>query len=285
MTAAPLNTNPATMNVDPAASFPCRLHRMLSDIEQLAETNPSMAHLPKIISWSADGRSFKIHDRKKFVDTVMPIFFSRLKYSSFVRGVSGHGFTRLRCQGPTNGAMFHPDFLRDEPHLASSIEKIKKKSKAELAQQAANRPIRRLSESSFGSTSTAGKSDCAPGETQLNPKAPRPQPNILDENLFAFMRQPSVQSYSGNNNNAATSPFMVNTSSSVQQSPVAVEEKKSSLFGMDSFLSDKFLSLSNSGCTGIASCNSSVEESILADLDLPGDDFECPWDFEPLPLP
>ena len=144
MTAAPFKSNPATMNIDPAASFPCRLHRMLTDIDELAKNDPSMAHLPSIISWCEDGKSFKIHDRKKFIGTVMPIFFSRLKYSSFVRGISGHGFTRLRCQGPVNGAMFHPSFIREEPQLACTIEKIKRKSKSELAQLDASRPSRRF---------------------------------------------------------------------------------------------------------------------------------------------
>ena len=49
---------------------------------------------------------------------------------------------------------------------------------------------------------------------------------------------------------------------------------------MDSFSSDKLFSIFNS-----SSSKESLEELILADLDLPGDDFECPWDFlEPLPL-
>lgn len=66
----------------------------------------------------------------------MPLWFSRLKYSSFVRGISGHGFTRIRSQqGPAtnNAAIFHQYFVRDQPELALRINKNKRKNRSEPA--------------------------------------------------------------------------------------------------------------------------------------------------------
>ena len=292
MTAATFNANPTTMNVDPGASFPCRLHRMLTDIDQLAQNDSSMAHLPKIISWCADGRSFKIHDRKKFVDTVMPIWFSRLKYTSFVRGISGHGFTRVRCAGPANGAVFHEDFVREQPELASRIKKINRKSSSQLPSTNGTFPavvklVRQLSETSTASNNTVKSISCT---SQVSPVAPGRQcqvsSNFFHHSLFAFMKQlpcPSHQHFQPSSNKACVWPVPTTSSSCMlsqtTSDPDPVVSKLVPL-SMDSFSSDKLFSIFNS-----SSSKESLEELILADLDLPGDDFECPWDFlEPLPL-
>ena len=47
-----------------STAFPAMLHLMLTDIDVLSESNPSMKHLRTIVSWQDHGRAFKIHDKK-----------------------------------------------------------------------------------------------------------------------------------------------------------------------------------------------------------------------------
>ena len=46
------------------SSFPSKLHRMLSDVEENG--------LEKVVSWASHGRSFKVHDKKTFLTEIMP---------------------------------------------------------------------------------------------------------------------------------------------------------------------------------------------------------------------
>ena len=131
MTAAnTTTTKPVFMaKADPKESFPSTLHRMLTEIEELATREASMAHLKDIISWQEHGMAFKVHDRQKFVNIVMPIWFCRLKYSSFVRQMNLFGFKRIQQEGSDKGAMFHENFMRGEPEMAAGIDKLKKNKK------------------------------------------------------------------------------------------------------------------------------------------------------------
>ena len=129
MTAASATKNVIMAKADPKESFPSTLHRMLTEIEELASRDSSMAHLKQIISWQQHGFAFKIHDRQKFVNIVMPIWFCRLKYSSFVRQMNLFGFKRIQQEGSDKGAMFHESFVRGESEMAASIDKGKKNKK------------------------------------------------------------------------------------------------------------------------------------------------------------
>lgn len=129
MTASSTTKTILMAKADPKESFPSTLHRMLTEIEELAGREPSMAHLKQIISWQGHGLAFKIHDRQKFINIVMPIWFCRLKYSSFVRQMNLFGFKRIQQEGSDKGAMFHESFIRDEPEMAAAIEKLKKNKK------------------------------------------------------------------------------------------------------------------------------------------------------------
>jgi len=108
-------------SLDPKETFPSALHRTLADIEELTEkraasqgqkdnetadgnaspsASPSTSaaakqleektkhiNLKSITGWCDHGMAFKICDRRRFVDAVMPIWFMRLKHASFVRQV------------------------------------------------------------------------------------------------------------------------------------------------------------------------------------------------------
>lgn len=58
---------------DQTTSFPVLLHKMLSDIDALAKADKNLQKLKLVVSWLPHGRSFKVHDTKKFVDQVMPM--------------------------------------------------------------------------------------------------------------------------------------------------------------------------------------------------------------------
>jgi HSF-type DNA-binding len=46
------------------SSFPSKLHRMLSDVQE--------SGLENVVSWAPHGRSFKVQDKKTFLADIMP---------------------------------------------------------------------------------------------------------------------------------------------------------------------------------------------------------------------
>lgn len=62
-----------------AMKFPQLLFKILMDAEK-----QRFAH---IISWAPHGRAMLIHDREKFEQVVMPMYFSHSKWKSFRRYV------------------------------------------------------------------------------------------------------------------------------------------------------------------------------------------------------
>ena len=65
-------------------TFPNVLHRILSEEE-----------LSGIITWLPHGYSWKIINKSRLVDKVIPKFFNHKKYKSFLRQVNGWGFIRI----------------------------------------------------------------------------------------------------------------------------------------------------------------------------------------------
>ena len=80
------------LNVSPPKSikrtkigaFPRILHHMLSKEE-----------LSGIITWLSHGCSWKIVNKSRFVDEVIPKFFKHKNFKSFLRQVNGWGFVRI----------------------------------------------------------------------------------------------------------------------------------------------------------------------------------------------
>ena len=89
---------------NPRASFPCMLHQCLTDIEELGKRDPAMKNLQQVISWcDQPEHAFRVYDRKKFEALVMPVWFVRLKYSSFIRELSTYGFKKVTVGGEKGG--------------------------------------------------------------------------------------------------------------------------------------------------------------------------------------
>jgi len=81
-----------------AGRFPLELYRML-------ETVTSM-DLNRIVCWEDDGNSFMIQNKPEFERVAMPIFFQRLKYSSFKRLLHLHGFKSVSQRGALKANCF-----------------------------------------------------------------------------------------------------------------------------------------------------------------------------------
>ena len=58
------------------------------------------------ISWLPHGRSWKVHEPKKFEKEIIPLYFRQSSYASFLRQVNGWGFIRLK-QGSDRGSYHH----------------------------------------------------------------------------------------------------------------------------------------------------------------------------------
>jgi HSF-type DNA-binding len=70
------------------------------------------------IRWLRHGRAFKIFDKQRFVNDVLPHFFhSQREFGSFQRQLNLYGFLRMTAQGPDQHAYYHEYFLRNRPHL------------------------------------------------------------------------------------------------------------------------------------------------------------------------
>ena len=68
----------ASSSLAPLVSFPRKLHEMLSEAR-----DKGFEH---IISWSADGKSFKVFDKYTFVDEVLQQYFElQTHFKSFTR--------------------------------------------------------------------------------------------------------------------------------------------------------------------------------------------------------
>ena len=88
--------------------FPVKLHFLLVDVEQRGECD--------IVSWLPQGHAFKVHDKVKFVDQIIPRYFHSTKFKSFQRSLNLWGFESIRS-GPDKGATFHRLFVRDQLKL------------------------------------------------------------------------------------------------------------------------------------------------------------------------
>lgn len=95
-------------------SFPAKLYHLLANVERQGSTH--------IVSFTPDGRAFKIHDPDAFMKDVAPDFFRQSHVTSFVRQLNFYGFDRV-SHGPNRGAFAHPSFLRGRPELLDSIER------------------------------------------------------------------------------------------------------------------------------------------------------------------
>ncbi len=97
--------------------FPIKLHEMLMDVEK--DENAS------IVSWNPDGKGFKVHKKKLFVERILSRYFSQTKYRSFQRQLNHYGFDRIP-KGPFEGGYCHLDFVKDDPIRCCNMRRLKR---------------------------------------------------------------------------------------------------------------------------------------------------------------
>jgi len=96
--------------------FPYRLHEMLSNVDA--------KHDSSIVSWLPDGKHFKVHDPRRFVESVIPSAFKQKSLKSFQRQLHLYGFQRVH-EGVDKGAYYHEKFRCDDRDLCLTITRTK----------------------------------------------------------------------------------------------------------------------------------------------------------------
>lgn len=116
----PVDAHPALTGVARGIlePFPERLHRLLTEVESAGHSN--------IVSFTDDGKAFKILKPDEFFHKIVPIYFNQTKLSSFKRQLNLYGF-ELITHGKAKGGYYHKYFLRDEPDLARQIRRTDNK--------------------------------------------------------------------------------------------------------------------------------------------------------------
>jgi len=112
-----------------------------------------------IVSWVDDGKAFKVHDLKRFVDEIVPTYFKQSKYKSFQRQLYFYGFTREASsgkEGHTPGSYRHPRFVRGQKTWCLSMApKKSKKRSGSKSPVLGNSPKKAPSEQNQGNFATS----------------------------------------------------------------------------------------------------------------------------------
>lgn len=82
--------------------FPWKLHDMLDDTDHNEDLKAN------VVSWQADGVSFNIHNKERFVEEVIPKYFDKVPkdWDCFLNLLSSWGFVRF-TSGAQKGAFIH----------------------------------------------------------------------------------------------------------------------------------------------------------------------------------
>lgn len=92
--------------------FPWKLHVLLAHTESKGWTD--------IVSWLPEGTAFKVHDKKRFEQYIMPKFFKTTTYKSFQRNCNIWGF-ETKTRGFETGFLFHPYFQKGKSDLCNRM--------------------------------------------------------------------------------------------------------------------------------------------------------------------
>ena len=110
----------------PQTPFPLLLHNMLSQVEQ-----DGLAH---IFSWMPNGKAIKIHDKKAFIETIIPRYFPhQTQFKSYLKQLGLYRFVRIGRKDLTAssmnddyiGAYHHPDFVQYDLARCLDIKRMK----------------------------------------------------------------------------------------------------------------------------------------------------------------
>lgn len=160
--------------------FPVKLYNILQE----AEKTP---YLAEIVSWSSDGKSFRVHRKDEFSNAILPATFGTNVYKSFQRNLHFWGYQNIR-KGPSKGVCSHPYFLRDRPELLAKMRRIRAPSKTNEQDNRSNED-RQMSEDSCQMekvdittrVSTSGSSHRVISPS-MSPPAPRAESNVDHSN-------------------------------------------------------------------------------------------------------
>mmetsp|Transcript_1365 Transcript_1365/g.1816 ORF Transcript_1365/g.1816 Transcript_1365/m.1816 type:complete len:232 (+) Transcript_1365:187-882(+) len=109
-----------------AKIFPQRLMEMLEE--------PSNQNA---IVWLPNGKAFKIIDGEMFANTILPKYFRKTKYTSFVRKLNRWNFKRVD-KGSGTGAFYHNFFQRGKESMCTQMYCNNHRSKFAIASRSAN---------------------------------------------------------------------------------------------------------------------------------------------------
>jgi hypothetical protein len=105
--------------------FPHKLYNLMADVIKSGSTN--------VISWSADGTGFIVHDHARFASEFLPTYFGHNQMRSFDRQLNYWEFERINAKKVTNKSFGgkswkHPFFQKDRRDLLKDILRRKIKS-------------------------------------------------------------------------------------------------------------------------------------------------------------
>jgi Pyruvate/2-oxoacid:ferredoxin oxidoreductase delta subunit len=143
------NSPPQQQQQHAAELFPYLLHGMLEDLEKVGHAS--------IVSWTVDGKSFRIHDTEQFVSSFLGRYFSGfITLIQFRSQLTDWGFDSPNPMD--NETFFHPCFQKSDPSLCHYMRcgKVNNNNKAEdNNNNSNNRKEESISTSKTGNTHTA----------------------------------------------------------------------------------------------------------------------------------
>ncbi|CAB9521704.1 shock factor protein 4 [Seminavis robusta] len=108
-------------------TFPFRLYRMLYEVETNGQAD--------VASFASKGQVFLVHRPKRFVEEIMPKYFSTSRLASFQRQLNLYGFQRIN-EGGLRGGYYHQHFQKGKRALCRKIKRQRTRVKAAAAANA-----------------------------------------------------------------------------------------------------------------------------------------------------
>jgi hypothetical protein len=98
------------------SDFLSKLHEVLEKAEKTERTD--------VVSWMPSGRSFRVHQKEEFIETMLHHFNMNISnFKAFQRVLRGWGFqTFPKGTGP--GSSYHPLFVKGKPELCDFMRRI-----------------------------------------------------------------------------------------------------------------------------------------------------------------
>ena len=151
--------------LSPSSMFPAKLHQLITDAEREGNTD--------IVSWMPDGKSFKVHNRERFEQELMPRYFGSSKYRSFQKNLNLWGYDTALTHSkshPLRGETSNPNFLRDFPEKCLEMKRVVKNKALKKQQQLQDQEEHQLKQKQQQQQPTAGVT--APSKLPASTVAP-----------------------------------------------------------------------------------------------------------------